>query len=192
LADQYCVNRLRAAVAGAALVLVLAAVPAVASTARPTASGTHAKSAVTLQPGLDAAILARINAVRAAHGLRRLRLNARLAAAATTHSRELAAAGLFQHESPNGAAFWKRIDRYYSPLGFRSWKVGENLLWWSPNTDAAATVAGWLASPPHRKNLLNPDWRELGISAIHDPAAPGTYKGLEVTIVTADFGVRTK
>jgi hypothetical protein len=35
-------------------------------------------------------------------------------------------------------------------------------------------------------------WHELGISAIHDPAAPGRYRGLEVTIVTADFGVRTR
>ena len=183
-------HRLRAIVAGFALVGVLAAVPAAASTETPAAE--RAKSTVTLQPGLDSAILVRINAVRVAHGLARLTLNVHLAAAATLHSRELAKTGLFQHESPDGGAFWKRIERYYPPTGFRNWEVGENLLWWSPNTDAATTVADWLASPPHRKNLLNPVWRELGVSAIHDRAAPGTYRGLEVTIVTADFGARTR
>jgi hypothetical protein len=28
------------------------------------------------------------------------------------------------------------------------------------------------------------------VSAVHFAAAPGTYKGLEVTIITTDFGVR--
>ena len=45
-------------------------------------------------------------------------------------------------------------------------------------------------SPEHRANILTPRWREIGISAVHFAAAPGTYKGLEVTIITTDFGVR--
>jgi uncharacterized protein YkwD len=44
-------------------------------------------------------------------------------------------------------------------------------------------------SPEHRANILDPNWREIGISAQH-AAAPGTYKGLEVTVITTDFGVR--
>ena len=29
-----------------------------------------------------------------------------------------------------------------------------------------------------------------GVAAVHQAAAPGVYKGLDVTIVTTDFGVR--
>jgi uncharacterized protein YkwD len=45
-------------------------------------------------------------------------------------------------------------------------------------------------SPEHRANILTPRWREIGISAVHVASAPGTFKGLEVTIITTDFGVR--
>jgi uncharacterized protein YkwD len=170
----------------------LATVPAVAATQRPARNGAPASASITLEHDLDAAILTRINAVRGARGLRQIKLNAHLAAAAASHSRELAMTGLFQHESADGAPFWKRVERYYPSAGFRTWNVGETLLWWSPETDAATTVADWLASPPHRKILLSPVWREIGVSAVHDPGAPGAYHGLEVTIVTADFGARTR
>jgi uncharacterized protein YkwD len=48
----------------------------------------------------------------------------------------------------------------------------------------------WLRSRPHRRNLLTPRWREIGLSAVHVAAAPGFFGGRTVTIVTADFGVR--
>jgi uncharacterized protein YkwD len=48
----------------------------------------------------------------------------------------------------------------------------------------------WMESPEHRKNMLDPAWRDIGISVLHVTAAPGFYKGLEVTLVTADFGFR--
>ena len=47
-----------------------------------------------------------------------------------------------------------------------------------------------MKSPEHRANLLSAKWREIGLSAVHVQAAPGTFDGLDVTIVTADFGVR--
>jgi uncharacterized protein YkwD len=45
-------------------------------------------------------------------------------------------------------------------------------------------------SPEHRANILKPEWREIGVSAVHLDTAPGTYGGRPVTIVTTDFGVR--
>jgi len=48
----------------------------------------------------------------------------------------------------------------------------------------------WVNSPEHRKILLTGRWREVGLSAVHVATAPGAYGGREVTIVTADFGVR--
>ena len=50
----------------------------------------------------------------------------------------------------------------------------------------------WLESPGHRRVLLTPAWREIGLSAVHTASAPRVYDGLEVTIVTADFGVRVR
>jgi uncharacterized protein YkwD len=48
----------------------------------------------------------------------------------------------------------------------------------------------WLQSAPHRKNLLTSRWREVGLAALHTSAAPGSYGGRPVTVLTADFGVR--
>ena len=38
--------------------------------------------------------------------------------------------------------------------------------------------------------MLASRWREIGIAAVHVAAAPGAYRGLDVTIVGTDFGVR--
>ena len=139
---------------------------------------------------LESQVLGQVNAIRARRGLRQLRISAGLSAAAAQHSREMAEDGYFAHESANGGAFWRRIQRFYGMGRYHSWQVGENLLWSSPDVDAAAALRMWLASPEHRANLLNGKWREIGVSAVHVESAPGAYHGLPVTIVTADFGAR--
>ena len=70
------------------------------------------------------------------------------------------------------------------------WSVGENLLWSSPDVDPSSALKMWFDSPEHKRNMLNARWREIGLSAVHVAAAPGTYGGREVTIITADFGVK--
>ena len=91
---------------------------------------------------------------------------------------------------PASSAFWRRIERYYpSDAGY--WSVGENLLWSSPEVDAVKALQLWMASPEHRRNILTARWREIGIAAIHTDAAPGTYGGRPVTVITTDFGVRS-
>jgi uncharacterized protein YkwD len=164
----------------------------VAGTSSPTRTRSSQHAELTSRSGLDVGILYVINSIRVSHGLARLTLDASLEASAGLHSREMARTGLFKHESPGGAPFWKRIDRYYSYAGFSRWDVGENLLWWSPDTTAAHTVSAWLASPPHRKILLDPRYRQIGIAAIHDTIAPGDFQNREATIVTADFGDRIR
>ncbi len=160
--------------------LWIAASPAGASSQQPAASLS------TLEQG----VLADINTLRKQHGLAPLHLSASLSDAARQHSAEMAARGYFSHDSANGSSFDKRIARYY-PIGRSSfWSVGENLLWSSPNVDAPGALDMWWNSPEHRKNMLTARWREIGLSAVHVPAAPGTYGGREVTIVTTDFGVR--
>jgi uncharacterized protein YkwD len=174
-------GRLKGIAVAAALLCALAA-PA-------TAAESGARRVTTADP-LERGVLAEVNALRARHRLPALRLSVWLGAAADAHSLAMARKGFFAHESPDGSAFWKRVRTFYGDRGFGYWSVGENLLWSSPDVDAAAALKMWLDSPPHRKNLLRREWREIGLSAVHVGSAPGVYKGLEVTIVTADFGIR--
>jgi uncharacterized protein YkwD len=173
-----------------AAILLASAVAAPAGARQARSAGPARVS--TAMRALESGILVDLNRVRAQHGLAPLRPSGRLNAAASQHSREMARVGYFSHSSADGSAFWRRIQRFYASSGYRSWSVGENLLWSSPDVDAAGAIKMWMGSPEHRANLLNPSWREVGLSAVHSDSAPGTYHGLGVTIVTADFGARTK
>jgi uncharacterized protein YkwD len=147
-------------------------------------------SSVVAVPELQGQVLAAINDLRRSKGLRELQLNNGLSAAAFGHSQSMAKHGFFSHEGYDGSPFWTRIKPRYRPLPGSIWGVGENLVWSSPGLSADGAIRMWLSSPPHRKNLLTPSWREIGIGAVHALDAPGVYDGLDVTIVTADFGVR--
>jgi len=135
-------------------------------------------------------VLVDINTFRRAHDLAPLRLNARLSAAARAHTQQMAQDGYFAHESVDGSAFWKRVKLFYSSRPWSYWSVGENLLWQSPDVSPAQAVDLWMNSPEHRQNMLTSRWQEIGVSAVHTDAAAGVYKGMSVTIVTTDFGVR--
>ena len=141
---------------------------------------------------VQTALLAQINGFRAAHGLVPLKLNGALVGAADRHSAQMARLGFFSHNSANGQSFSQRIAQAYSPRGFRSWTVGENLVWGGPDIGAARAFRLWLSSAPHRANLLNARWREIGLGAVHSTSAPGVYGGGAATIVTADFGARSR
>lgn len=169
----------------AAVLFVLLSLSAPASASR----GTPGKT-ISAVNALEGGVLGEINALRARHGLVSLGLSARLSGAADGHSQAMATRGFFRHESADGSAFWKRLQRFYDAKGFGYWAVGENLLWASPSVEPSKALQMWLDSPPHRKNLLDPKWREIGLSAVHAVAAPGTFSGMDVTILTADFGVR--
>ena len=141
---------------------------------------------------VQTALLAQINGFRAAHGLVALKLNGALVGAADRHSAQMARLGFFSHNSANGQSFSQRIAQAYSPRGFRSWTVGENLVWGGPDIGAARAFRLWLSSAPHRANLLNARWREIGLGAVHSTSAPGVYGGGAATIITADFGARSR
>jgi uncharacterized protein YkwD len=158
----------------------------------PAAGSAGRKSGLRRVSTLDSALVAQVNAFRAAHGLGALRFSPFLGAAARAHSTQMARLGYFSHNSANGSPFSSRISTYYPARGYQSWTVGENLLWSSPDVSAPRALKLWLASPPHRANLLNPRWREIGLAAVHTNRAPGVYGNSPTTIVTADFGARTR
>ena len=114
---------------------------------------------------LEAAIVTTINGVRSEHGLKPLAGSAKLAKAATQHTREMGVDGYFEHESFDSTPFWKRIARWYPSKNWRWWSVGENLLYSSPSLTARAAVEMWMNSPEHRANMLSRTWREIGVSA---------------------------
>jgi signal transduction histidine kinase len=100
----------------AACSFAVAAAPA--SAASPcTASATSARTTT----------LCLINAERAAHGARPLKLEKRLSRAALRHSRDMVANRYFAHDSRSGAGFSARIARTGWMQGRSRWNVGENL-----------------------------------------------------------------
>ena len=168
---------------------IAACIAALAAFAAPSALSSGRTQRVQLTT-LESGVLRELNKIRAEHGLVPVRLNARLTAAADSHSREMGVDGYFQHESHDGTEFWKRIGHWYPSNGYGYWSVGENLLWSSPDVDPKAAMQLWMNSPEHRANILTARWREIGVSALHLQAAPGTFQNLPVTIITTDFGVR--
>jgi uncharacterized protein YkwD len=179
---------------GRILVLVFVAAAFVAGTADARSHDARMPAATAVQVSTDIdlqdQVLVAINAVRRTHGLSELRLNASLSLAALRHSQSMARRGFFSHDGYNGAPFWSRIKPRYRPLRGNFRGVGENMVWASPDLSADQAVKMWLESPPHRKNLLTRSWREVGLGAVHALGAPGIYQGLDVTILTADFGFR--
>jgi uncharacterized protein YkwD len=167
-------------------------VSAVVLLVAPASSTASPRGAVSPSTGLRAALVSQLNALRASHGLSRLRVSPALNAAATAHSAQMARLGYFSHNSANGQSFTRRVASYYTASGYRRWGVGENLVYGSPDLGAAQALRLWLSSPAHRANLLNPRWRELGLSAVHSTSAPGVYRGAPTTVVTADFGARSR
>jgi uncharacterized protein YkwD len=145
---------------------------------------------VTVLPRLGTRLLMEINELRRGAGLAPLRASPALAAAANEQSLSMAEHGFFGHDSFSGAPFWKRVETRYPKSAGGAWRVGENLVWSSPQLSARHALELWLNSPPHRQNLLTAAWSEVGISAVHASSAPGVYAGHDVTILTADFGVR--
>ena len=170
--------------ASIAAALVALALPLTAS------AGSSAQATMAREPSLEALVLQRINEVRAAHGLGRLSASSGLTRAALTQSRSMVVNGFFAHESTNGAPFWKRVKSFYTPRS-KGWTVGENLaMFGGVRPDANSIVSSWMASSPHRANLLNKLFSDAGIVIVYDAAAGGVYGGEPTWVVTLDVGSR--
>lgn len=127
-----------------------------------------------------------MNRERASRGLRPLRANAKLATAAERHAWDMVRRGYFAHRSPSGTDL---VDRIRVTGYFRAatrWKVGENLAWGTGELASAVAVSErWMASPPHRANVLSPRFQEVGLAAV-----PGTPKLDGGLTYVAEFGLR--
>ncbi|HTQ68195.1 MAG TPA: CAP domain-containing protein [Solirubrobacteraceae bacterium] len=141
-------------------------------------------------PLVREATLCLVNRERTRAGEQPLREDAALAAAAQGHSTSMAVHGYFEHVSPGGSTPLSRIrESGYLSRSTPGYIVGENIAWGS-YTDAtpAAIVAGWMASPPHRANILDRSFRDSGMGV--SPHLPPSFAaGAAGAIYTQDFGV---
>jgi uncharacterized protein YkwD len=159
---------------------------AAAASAAPTARATTTSVASQLQ----LLVAAQINVVRRSYGRSRLTLSPQLTRAGQEHARQLALAGYFSHDWSDGAPLGSWIKRFYPVGNARTWRAGENLAWSVQDVTPRQAVEMWLASPEHRRILLDKRWRQVGLGVIRADGAGGIYGGQSVVILAAEFGLR--
>jgi uncharacterized protein YkwD len=110
------------------------------------------------QSAAEARVLALVNAERAAAGCRPLTAEPALARLAGAHSADMAERGYFSHTTPDGKSPWDRAEEAgVDGMGGENIAMGQQ--------DAEAVMSAWMNSEGHRANILNCDFRTLGVGA---------------------------
>lgn len=137
--------------------------PSRKATKAPTASS--APVTVSTQAATEAQVLKLVNEERAKVGCSALAANSSLTKLAEAFSDDMAARNFFDHTDPDGATPWDRAAKAgITDLG------GENIA--RGQADAAAVMEAWMASPGHRANILNCDFKTLGVGVHLGPGGP--------------------
>jgi uncharacterized protein YkwD len=112
-----------------------------------------------------AAALQLVNAARAENGLGVLVLDNALSAAAASHAEDLARREIMSHYGEDGSSPYERVEA----SGYQAVSIGENVS--VGQRSAAEAISAWLASAPHRRTLLMPEARDMGIALFEDPTS---------------------
>jgi uncharacterized protein YkwD len=135
------------------------------------------------------ATLCLVDRERTSRGESALRPDPDLQHAAQGHSQDMAAGDYFEHDGLHGETPLSRMRSagyIYNPrLGY---EVGENIAWgtlWMASP--GEIVAGWMADPGHRANILDRTFRDTGIGIAPHPLA-SLARGQAGAIYTQDFG----
>lgn len=96
------------------------------------------------------------NKQRASANVKALTLNADLAKAAQNKANDMVTRNYWSHQTPDGQSPWVFIDQ----AGFQYSRAGENLAYGFMSSDEI--ISGWMNSSPHRANMLDPDYSEVG------------------------------
>jgi hypothetical protein len=121
------------------------------------------------------------NQERQSLGMNFLQENQKLNEAAALKAQNILEGEYFSHYSPEGISPWYWFER----AGYNYDSAGENLA--IGFLDAEEVYNAWYDSPSHQANLLNPEYKEIGIGV-----AKGTFQGNETTIVVQLFGTPKK
>jgi uncharacterized protein YkwD len=129
----------------------------------------HAQANVAEQYLISAA-----NQERAAQGIAPLVIDPALTAAAFNHARLMAQRQDLSHQFPGEPDLFPRVQAYSQAFD----ALAENIAY-APSVDRIHT--GWMNSPGHRANLLNPAYNTIGVAVL--------VNGRE-TYAVEDFGHR--
>ena len=117
------------------------------------------------------------NQRRVDFGLEPLSMNSALSKAAQKKAEDMFKYGYWAHVSPTGTEPWSFILAQDYDYVF----AGENL---ARNFSRSKDVVdAWFASPSHRENLLNRNYRDMGFAITN-----GVLDGYETTVVVQMFG----
>lgn len=73
--------------------------------------------------------------------------------------------------------------------GANGWSVGENLAWGSgTESTPRQIVAAWMASPPHRRNILDCHYSQIGVAIVN--RGPVAQADANAATYTTEFGHR--
>ncbi|MBD0744440.1 CAP domain-containing protein [Streptomyces sp. CBMA152] len=121
--------------------------------------------APTAEAAAAATVVSLVNQQRAQAGCSPLKADGSLAALATAFSDDMAARGFFDHTDPDGKSPWDRAAKAgIGNLG------GENIA--RGQADAKAVMEAWMNSPGHRANILNCDYKTLGVGVHFGEGGP--------------------
>jgi uncharacterized protein YkwD len=167
-------------------VFCVAAGSAHASAACP---GDAAVPSAASAPTAAAALLCDINAFRARAGLPALRRNNRLQSAAQDMASQMAANHRFAHTTRDGRTLTDRVSATGYTARRKRWRLAENIGWGSLTlAPPVSIVTGWMGSPEHRSNMLDPGLRDVGIGIAEGVPSGEIESG---TFYVADFGAGT-
>jgi uncharacterized protein YkwD len=176
----------RAAVTvAAALCAAALSTPAVAA---PPCPGADALPTATGLAGAQSATLCLLNRERRLHGLRPLRADAQLRAAARSYAGVMVRHAFFAHVSPGGSTLLGRVRQTAYPLDRPGWLLGENIAWGSGELATPAEIVdAWMHSAGHRHNILTARFAHIGIGIA--PGAPVRRPpGPAAATYVTDFG----
>ncbi|WP_189956192.1 CAP domain-containing protein [Streptomyces alanosinicus] len=124
-----------------------------------------APKATSAANAAEAEVLRLVNQERSKVGCSPLSANPALTKLAESFSDDMAARGFFDHTDPDGKTPWDRAATAgITNLG------GENIA--RGQADPAAVMKAWMNSPGHKANILNCDFKTLGVGVHIGPGGP--------------------
>jgi len=111
---------------------------------------------------MESRIFALVNAERKKRGLKALASNPRLDQAARLHARNMATYRKMAHVIPESR--FPTLSHRAQHVSYHYSMIAENIALGYP--DAESVVKGWMESPGHRRNILNPGVSELGTGVV--------------------------
>jgi uncharacterized protein YkwD len=160
---------------------------------RPALAATPAPPLADFQAGeFAAALLAETNRVRREHGRRPLRRRAELERAADDQAGFMAVMRRAQHasairgqETPGDRVRRRGLDPQKVSENVAAYPIVSEKKLDTPEELAAMLVAEWMASPPHRANLLSRDFTDFGGSVRFAPLIARVWAAYAVQVFSA-------